>query len=229
MNIIDQIDAATGCQHCQRPLGGSVSDDFCSAVCQTAWYAERSEPLVEYREPTDLAAHVSNLVEIQSPETLPFGRNARMADDVEAYAWNGDALPGEWLPIGWVDDDEPVTLGFDGSGGEVTAVRVWNRDTHFVRHLPTPEPISFNHEAIARVLRDLQTDLQNAMAAMQPVMQGLMRPLMQQLGHIATRHQQAEVRSPDRMQASLEARRNRNTGPTRAQRAPRRIDPRRGR
>jgi len=54
------IDAATGCQQCEGPLGDSPSDSFCSAECQDAWFAARSEPLVDYREPAESAAHYSH-------------------------------------------------------------------------------------------------------------------------------------------------------------------------
>lgn len=63
------IDAATGCQQCEAPLGGSPSPDFCSDVCQGAYFEARSVPLVGYREPEDLAAHVYNQHEQYSPET----------------------------------------------------------------------------------------------------------------------------------------------------------------
>ena len=39
------IDAALPeqCQHCEQPLGGSVSDEFCSEDCQHAWHEGRAE------------------------------------------------------------------------------------------------------------------------------------------------------------------------------------------
>jgi hypothetical protein len=40
-DILDLIDAATGCQQCEGPLNGSVSDDFCSELCQTTWTAKQ--------------------------------------------------------------------------------------------------------------------------------------------------------------------------------------------
>lgn len=45
MSIIDQIDAITGCQHCENSLGDSPSDDFCSETCQTHWHAQHAQPL----------------------------------------------------------------------------------------------------------------------------------------------------------------------------------------
>jgi len=39
------IDAAVGCQQCGRPLGGSVSVDFDTEECQTAWHAARASRL----------------------------------------------------------------------------------------------------------------------------------------------------------------------------------------
>jgi hypothetical protein len=38
-DIIDQIDAAAGCQQCGKPLDVSPSTDFCSEGCQRAWTA----------------------------------------------------------------------------------------------------------------------------------------------------------------------------------------------
>ncbi|HEX3782727.1 MAG TPA: hypothetical protein VHX38_23930 [Pseudonocardiaceae bacterium] len=68
-DILDLIDQATSepaarCWHCREPVGGSVSDDFCTQECQTAWHANRSEPLTSYREPVDLPAHYSHEPEL---------------------------------------------------------------------------------------------------------------------------------------------------------------------
>lgn len=41
MDILEAIDAATGCQQCGNPLGASPSSDFCSEFCQGAWHANR--------------------------------------------------------------------------------------------------------------------------------------------------------------------------------------------
>jgi hypothetical protein len=54
-DLLDRIDAVTTelvavCWHCQRPLGGSVSDDFCGVDCQEAWHAARTDPLTGYVE-----------------------------------------------------------------------------------------------------------------------------------------------------------------------------------
>ncbi|MEU0467284.1 hypothetical protein ABZ215_25055 [Amycolatopsis sp. NPDC006131] len=50
-DIIDAIDAATGCQQCGGPLGESPSDDFCSDWCQGVWHEARAERLTVPREP----------------------------------------------------------------------------------------------------------------------------------------------------------------------------------
>jgi len=39
------IPAAVGCQQCGRPLAGSVSADFDSEDCQTAWHVARASQL----------------------------------------------------------------------------------------------------------------------------------------------------------------------------------------
>jgi hypothetical protein len=67
--FIAELDAAIGCQQCGCPLGDSPSADFCSPRCQTAWSAARAKPLTSYTEPDEQPAHVSNLVELHSPET----------------------------------------------------------------------------------------------------------------------------------------------------------------
>lgn len=73
LDSIDQL-AVHQCGHCQEPLAAdSTSLDFCSNVCQTAWTRNKHEivALLNYEEPTDLPQHVSNLVELSSPETTP--------------------------------------------------------------------------------------------------------------------------------------------------------------
>lgn len=73
LDAIDQL-AVHQCGHCQEPLAeDSTSLDFCSNVCQTAWTRNKHEivALLDYEEPTDLPQHVSNLVELSSPETTP--------------------------------------------------------------------------------------------------------------------------------------------------------------
>lgn len=74
LDAIDQL-AVHQCGHCQEPLAeDSTSLDFCSNVCQTAWTRNKHEivALLDYEEPVDLPQHVSNLVELTSPETTPW-------------------------------------------------------------------------------------------------------------------------------------------------------------
>lgn len=74
LDRIDQIttEPAATCWHCKGPLGGSVSDDFCSDWCQQAWHEDRNNnPLLHYREPDDLPVHIYNQVETPSAETAP--------------------------------------------------------------------------------------------------------------------------------------------------------------
>lgn len=40
-STLDAIDAATGCQQCEGPLGNSPSGDFCGEFCQQKWAARR--------------------------------------------------------------------------------------------------------------------------------------------------------------------------------------------
>lgn len=37
------------CQNCQRPLGRSPSDDFCSESCQQRWHAAATTELPDQR------------------------------------------------------------------------------------------------------------------------------------------------------------------------------------
>jgi hypothetical protein len=69
--IIGLIDAAIGCQQCGRPLDWSPSVDFCSDWCQATWHESRTDPLIGYEEPCDLAAHVYNQHEDYSDECTP--------------------------------------------------------------------------------------------------------------------------------------------------------------
>ena len=61
------IDAAVGCQQCGRPLDGSVSADFDTEECQTAWHGARTsrlpggEPVRVYLW-TDSATGMSELI-----------------------------------------------------------------------------------------------------------------------------------------------------------------------
>lgn len=56
-STLNAIDAATGCQQCEGPLGDSPSPDWCSQDCQEEYFASRSVALVGYREPYDLPEH----------------------------------------------------------------------------------------------------------------------------------------------------------------------------
>lgn len=67
-DIIERIDAAISCGYCLGSLEGSPSDEFCSPQCQELWHGLRSTPLERYQEPKDLPQHVSNCVELSSPE-----------------------------------------------------------------------------------------------------------------------------------------------------------------
>lgn len=81
-DILDQIDAAIGCQQCGRSLAASVSDDFCSEDCQYAWYQSRvavSQEFspIEYRDPDLERARAANR------------RHLSDRADSLLYAWGG--------------------------------------------------------------------------------------------------------------------------------------------
>jgi hypothetical protein len=231
MDIVEQIDAATGCQHCEGPLGDSPSSDFCSPRCQWRWHAGRAEPLVHYKEPTDLAAHVHNQVELRSPHTTPSPAGAmvmHVRPDLSAFQPGGliealhveprtpyfaRAFSGGSIQPRRIDDDSVpallspgrVMLGFDGSRSSAVIVAAW-RDEHV-------------HFVAA---------LSNAMHTMGAAVEHAGQALGRLLPHLhagpASRPEPADV-----MQRALDLRRARNTGPAHASRAPRRIDPRRAR
>jgi hypothetical protein len=83
------------CGYCDEPLSSNApSPDFCGQFCQRAWTEQQAEivALVGYREPNDLAAYASNLVELHSPEVTPqhpplpefgitFHRSSRLPDE----------------------------------------------------------------------------------------------------------------------------------------------------
>lgn len=59
VDLLDRIDEVTAavCAQCDGPLGGSPSDDFCSADCQAAWTAHERDvqDIVGYREAMSIA------------------------------------------------------------------------------------------------------------------------------------------------------------------------------
>ncbi len=68
MDIVDRIDAVTGCHTCGGPLGGSVSDTFCGEPCQWAWHRSRAAappddwPEFDAEAAEVLAAHMEAMV-----------------------------------------------------------------------------------------------------------------------------------------------------------------------
>lgn len=74
-DIIDQIDAATGCHQCEGALGDSPSDMFCSEWCQEDWYAGRSrqKPTRSFAAMLD---HIETNVFIAGEAFVQFGQSA---------------------------------------------------------------------------------------------------------------------------------------------------------
>ena len=70
---LDAIDALEQlCGTCDAPLGADAPSPFwCSQECSDVWNADRAEPLVGYREPSDILQHVYNQREESDPETTP--------------------------------------------------------------------------------------------------------------------------------------------------------------
>lgn len=242
MNIIDDIDAAIGCQHCKGPLGDSPSGDFCTPKCQTRWHAARSEPLVDYQEPTDLAAHVHNQREIQSPETTPGGVAGLLQTHLQVdvsdwlvsvvHAMNAfrARLP---RPAQHPAADHPP------AGGSLHPARLHGDEVLVVtspgrvvlgfdpaRNGPVTLAVACEHGHV-HLVRGVGEAVQ-AMQGMRGAIERAGQALGQLFPHVqaAAEHRQEEVTA---MRRALELRRTRNTGPAQASRAPRRIDPRRTR
>lgn len=90
-DTLDAIDtlAVHCCGYCDEPLAvNGPSPDFCDSYCQLKWTARQAEvaELIGYREPDDLPAHASNLVELSSPEVTPPGWPCPDVDWVRFWA-----------------------------------------------------------------------------------------------------------------------------------------------
>lgn len=131
-DTLSAIDAATGCQQCEGPLGSSPSADFCSQWCQDNWFAARSVPLDDYREPIDLPQHVDNLVELGSPETTPSIMAWDSGDLILLITGNAyyRVVNGELEPMGPPDDGRRAGRGYSASWVIHDEIhRLW-QDTH---------------------------------------------------------------------------------------------------
>lgn len=187
-----------------------------------------------YVEPTDLAAHVRNQVELRSPETTP--RHPSLAEMITAHlqvdlsAWQRSMLAamntarapvprppvtpsgGSVLPARLDDDVLVVTspgrvaLGFDASRSGAATVAVTCEHGHV--HLLC---------GFAEAMRGMCAAVERLGQAL-----GQLHPHVQ----AAVDHEAEQAMG---MRRALELRRTRNTGPVQAGRAPRRIDPRRSR
>jgi hypothetical protein len=91
-DILDQIDAATGCQLCGRPLGDSPSDDFCSPEHFRAWHAKHAAPLPYAPDAASVHpgndAHPVPLNGDTVPASLRTDLSTIEISDATAYAFN---------------------------------------------------------------------------------------------------------------------------------------------
>ena len=71
------IDAAVGCQQCGRPLDGSVSVDFDTEECQTAWHTARA---------SRLGGAAPVLMSMRMDSATMESRLASMGDRIAAFA-----------------------------------------------------------------------------------------------------------------------------------------------
>jgi hypothetical protein len=245
-DFIAEFDAAIGCHQCEGPLGDSPSDDFCGEGCQERWHAAHAEattiqvrwgtprvrphPLdtavatalgydayrrryalgvtpdgevISRRLDGQLAAvdHVVHVAGYAGPPSL--------AAFVEQTARDRAHLTHEAaLPAGWIEQFAGVAL----ADWQVEILRgQYQRWEAVGRHYRAE--LTRVMAAFAPIVGQMGRAAADATAALQPFVEVL-----------------APRKSPaDPRQRALWLRRNRNTGPSTSSRAPRTINPRRGR
>lgn len=99
-DIIEAIDHATGCQQCGGDLTGSVSDDFCSEVCQQAWHTVHVSKVENLLLPTPSPRVTSFYEAMQRDLNRP--RRFSMPAGAQVFRYNGT----EWETLG------TITSGF---------------------------------------------------------------------------------------------------------------------
>lgn len=136
-DFLDRLDEAIGCQQCGRPLGESVSEDFCSIACQTLWHRQHVEPLTTYHEPWDdwadgvpygdESVYTGETVErYEGDAPTPRGYSHIRVDDW--LSGTGEPLPSVWNPA--------LDMALDGS---VRFVVMYGPDgSTRITHLPRP-------------------------------------------------------------------------------------------
>lgn len=102
-DIINSITTAIGCQQCEASLDDSPSDDFCSADCQAAWFAERAKPLTDYTEPVNEPEYVDNQRELHSRETCGACAEGRLCRFDPLAAVIGQ-MRGQYGSVGYIDE-----------------------------------------------------------------------------------------------------------------------------
>jgi hypothetical protein len=126
-STLSAIDAATGCQQCEGPLGNSPSDSFCSDGCQGAWFASRSEPLEMEQhspEPASVSSYARYWLNRWAEETSPPGGAVRIAlytsnpasdgqssvaTDAHGGRWHNSSIAVEWAGEIHVRNEEVAT------------------------------------------------------------------------------------------------------------------------
>jgi len=84
-DIVDRIDAVTGCHQCEGPLNGSVSDLFCSEDCQAGWHARRvgAQPPVLFARPPQIPPIQADILrDVFAPLATGFEAMARAAREI---------------------------------------------------------------------------------------------------------------------------------------------------
>jgi hypothetical protein len=115
-DILATIDAAIGCQHCGGPIGGSVSNDFCSEQHQAAWHAKRAEPLVDAMPPIQapvqrpIMAADEWMAELRGPRFSPADQRSFLT--LRGRPSEELCMPAPLPPISsWFDQSEPDSFG----------------------------------------------------------------------------------------------------------------------
>jgi hypothetical protein len=214
-STLDAIDAATApvCGWCSATIGPDTpSDLYCSQEHQELWLSRNAEPLVDYREPVDLAAHVDNQWEGSSPQTAP--RPVGLSAGGLMMALYGNCWY-EVTPAGLrLMPTTETTVTFDTTEARFEP-RYPVREIQWTQYGRVASWTVFDEAHWAR-------SQDGPWGSGEWSDDG-------PLSHF-TIHEDGRIESNvDSRQRALDARRNRNTGPQQSRRAPRRIDPRRSR
>jgi hypothetical protein len=239
-DILDRIDAAVGCFTCQGVLAAdSPSGDFCSAECQAEWHEGRSAPLQGYWEPWDRPWDFPGVGgESFRPNSPTRAIAAALTNHRSALSYDVASIPtGQWFRVGVAVTPEPVEFRLPPQSSDLLAD--WRAARRAARAATTPAQVA----AVDLRMAALSERSQAAFDLMSSTMAELGRALSANFAAMAEAIAAAWPRASQTLyvnlhtstdalggrvegiaERALAARRNRNTGPERRRRAPRRID-----